>query len=153
MINDSRLNRTIAEGLMSLADTLIPEEAPWPAPSSTGLADYLVEAIRVEQDQLQLDTLHTTWIHSPLDEPYEAALAMEELIPAAFRLFRQICYIGYYAQPEVVRVLQTELNCDYHSPPQPQGYVMELDEGIVPPTVGHYTPTNQVRNVHLETVS
>jgi hypothetical protein len=153
MINDSRLDRTVADGLMSLADVLIPEQAPWPAPSSTGLADYFVDAIRVPQDQLELGALHATWLNIPRDEPLQAARAIEQRMPAAFTLFRQICYLGYYAQPEVVRVLQIEMDCDYHSPPQPQGYVMDLDEAIPPPKVGHYTPTNHVRNVRLETVS
>ncbi|MFN6548031.1 hypothetical protein [Mycolicibacterium nivoides] len=153
MINDSRLERTVAEGLMSLADVLIPEQGPWPAPSSTGLSDYFVEAVRVEQDQLELEILHTTWVNSPLEAPFEAARATERLIPSAFTLFRQICYTGYYAQPEVIRVLQSEMDCDYHSPPQPQGYLMDLEEAIVPPRVGHYTPTNHVRNVRLEPAS
>jgi hypothetical protein len=153
MIKDSRLERTVAEGLMSLADVLIPEQGPWPAPSSTGLSDYFVEAVRVEHDQLELGILHTAWVNSPREEPVEAARAAERLIPSAFTLFRQICYMGYYAQPEVIRVLQSEMACDYHSPPQPQGYLMDLEEAIAPPMVGHYTPTNHVRNVRLETAS
>jgi len=153
MINDNRLNRSVAEGLMSLADVLIPGQEPWPAPSSTVLVDYLVEAVRIPEDQLELETLHVAWVKSSLDSPIEAARGVERMIPSAFALFRQICYLGYYAQPEVVRVLQSELDCDYHSPPQPQGYVMDLDEVIVPPRIGHYTPTSQVRSVHLETAS
>ena len=105
MINDSRLDRTVAEGLMSLADVLIPEQNPWPAPSSTGLAGYFVEAVRVEQDQLELGVLHTAWANTTHEDPVEGARAAERLIPSAFALFRQICYMGYYAQPEVVRVL------------------------------------------------
>jgi hypothetical protein len=151
VINDSSLDRGVAQQLMSLADALIPADDPWPAPTSTaGLCDYFVEAIRVQRDQIELRILATTWAECPVEDPEQAVLAMQRILPSSFALFRQICYTGYYAQAEVVRVIQSELNCDYHSPPQPTGYVMELDERIPAPRIGSYTPTNQVRRVKTE---
>ncbi len=138
--------------LITAADVLIPAYGPWPAPSTTRLARYIADAATRALDIASLRRSATTLSDlstRPDADRVQALIDLEAAESSDFLDLREFITYGYYAQNEVVRVLQSELDCDYHSPPQPVGYVMELDEDITPPSIGSYTPTASITRVDL----
>lgn len=141
--------------LVRLADVLIPSAPPWPLPSTLEIKDYFRRGAttKVDVDMLRtvVDKLSDALAQN-LQSVEAAIRALETEFPAAYRAMLEFTYYAYYAQPEVVRVIRNQLDCDYISPPQPRGYVMSA-ERVTPRGVGSFVDTHKVTRVDLENVS
>jgi hypothetical protein len=141
--------------IVQAADAMIPGGGGWPRPSDTEMLAYIREGARRAADVALLrEALQA--VGAALND---GAVALEAQLsrlrterPLAFRVLQEFVYYAYYAQPEVVRAVRELLDCDYISPPQPHGYAMPPDAGIVPSRGHTYVPTHEVRRVDLSGV-
>jgi hypothetical protein len=119
--NTYALSEDSLEILAQLADLLIPGVQPWPRPSTLEIKDYFRRGASTKVD---VDML--SFVVGRLSEPLardkkateDAIQALQNDSPAHYRTLLEFSYYAYYAQPEVVRVIRAELNCDYirHEP-------------------------------------
>ncbi|MES3001020.1 MAG: hypothetical protein V4787_10045 [Pseudomonadota bacterium] len=153
---DRRTDKALTDAelaqLVRIADLMIPAGGGWPAPSSTEVGGYIREGAHRSADVTLLrEIVHT--VGPALAEGAQQAgkllAAVQAAKPLAFRVLQEFVYYAYYAQPEVVRAVRTQLDCDYISPPQPHGYTMPPDAGLSPPRHHSYVPTTEVRRVDL----
>jgi len=153
--NTYALSEDQLESLAQISDLLIPGLQPWPLPSTLEIKDYFRRgaSTKVDVDMLSFVVDRLSGPLAQSQEATEAAMhALQKESPAHYRALLEFSYYAYYAQPEVVRVIRTELNCDYISPPQPRGYVMS-SERVVPVGVGSFVPTEKIARVDLANVN
>jgi hypothetical protein len=149
---DQALGDAELEQLVRIADLMIPGEGGWPAPSSTEVRDYIREGAHRAADVALLREIVNAVGPALADGAPQAAqqlAAAQATKPLAFRVLLEFVYYAYYAQPEVVRAVRTQLDCDYVSPPQPHGYTMPPDTGLAPSRHHGYVPTAEVRRVDI----
>jgi hypothetical protein len=150
--------------LLAFADTLVPPAGDFPAPSRTGLLGYFrryitrrkLEAthfpfISLEEVDALLVHLGSDFLIVEQDERSARVEVLSRQDEGLFVLFQALTYFAYYAQPEVVRAIQSTGSAgdDYHGPPQPYGYPREepWDEATFSHGRGTYIKTEDVRPV------
>lgn len=150
----------------AIADTLIPPEGGFPAPSTVGVRAFAERYVAPEGQPatwypfLSVDELHRSL--DALDGLAEAAEAkrirvlqsVETEMPAFFAAVRDLVYQGYYSRPEVVRAINEHLPAgrDYRITPQPYGYaevIDDWDEDLLSRVRGTYTATQDVVRLAL----
>jgi hypothetical protein len=165
--SEAPLNFSIhqANVLLAFADTLIPPVGDFPAPSRTGLPEYFRRYITQRKEEathfpsISLEEVDALLVHLGEDfmnlELDERTIRVEVLCrqnEGLFVLFQALTYFAYYAQPEVVRAIQSSSSAgdDYHGPPQPYGYPGEepWDEAMFSHGRGTYIKTEDVRRVN-----
>jgi hypothetical protein len=140
------------DALVSIADHMIPADGAWPAPSATGVREYIQRGAARQAD---VSCLHAVAEAMKPVLGRSAAAVQDRLTalqcenPLSFRVLLEFVYYAYYAQPEVARVIRQVLDCDYISPPQPHGYALPADEGLAPSRAHRYVPTTEVRRLDL----
>ncbi|WP_320670089.1 gluconate 2-dehydrogenase subunit 3 family protein [Patulibacter defluvii] len=145
------------DGLVGLADEMIPGRNGWPRPSETGIELFFQRVLGAAPDaaraRVALDALadHAGVAMAEADgaQRVAALTALEQQQPRLFRALLEFVYFGYYSRPSVVEALNEVLGTDYISPPQPRGYELSRDEDPVPHGLGGYTPTEQMRPLDL----
>ncbi|MGF1662988.1 MAG: hypothetical protein ACFCVG_11085 [Kineosporiaceae bacterium] len=138
----------LADILDAVADTLVPPEGDWPAPSALGVGPDLAGHLRPEHLEQLADaaaTLPPDFAEASPDARTDVLRRVEATDPAAFDLLRRACYLGYYARPEVVAVLRARGH-DIAESPQPHGYaITPVDLAAVPQSGrGRYLPTSGI---------
>ncbi|MFC5290114.1 gluconate 2-dehydrogenase subunit 3 family protein [Actinokineospora guangxiensis] len=153
--------------LKAAAHCLIPGGGHFPPADRTGMLFFLTRYIAPEgQDarlfpfleerevRLRLDELGEPFLSAQEDERVEALRALELAEPRFFTALRDLVYHAYYAQPEVTRAINRELDAgrDYRGAPQPLGYsdvLLDWDEELVDRVRGSYTKTEDVVRVPI----
>lgn len=140
---------TIPEGtaraLGAVADVMIPGNQDYPSASAAGVGEFIathVSGADLEQLEALLATLDASDLGSEAVERWLAELEGED----AFVLLRWYVYAGYYASPLVTHAMNLR-GIDYHGPPQPLGYRIEVEPPRPEHDRGSYTPTEEVRRV------
>ncbi|MGF1646713.1 MAG: hypothetical protein ACFCVF_07325 [Kineosporiaceae bacterium] len=138
----------LADVLDAVADTMIPPEGDWPAPSALAVGADLADQLRHEHLALISDaagTLPPGFAEASLVVRTVVLRRLEQTDPASFDLLRRACYLGYYARPEVVAVLRARGH-DVSESPQPNGYaIAPVDLATMPRTGrGRYVATSDV---------
>jgi hypothetical protein len=119
-----RATTPLARVLDAVADTLIPPEGDWPAPSGLAVGADLTGHLRPEhlaQLAEAAATLPAGFADAAPDARTDVLSRVEAT--ASFDLLRRACYLGYYARPEVVAVLRARGH-DIAVAPQPDGYAI-----------------------------
>ena len=142
-----------AELIDAICERMIPPTPRWPAASEIRLGAAIERHLR-ETEWVALTTalgqLCSKHNFTLLDDTEQDALisAFETEQPGSFGLLRQVLYLGYYAQPQVVSVFR-DLGFDVNDSPQPNGYSMApFDNRRVPiGGPGGWIPTREVVRV------
>ncbi len=150
----------------AIADTLIPPEGGFPAPSTVGVRAFAERYVAPEgQPATWYPFLTANKLHRRLDaldglaEADEAKRirvlrGVEAEMPAFFAAVRDLVYQGYYSRPEVVRAINEHLPAgrDYRITPQPYGYaevIDDWDDDLLSRVRGTYTATKDVVRLNL----
>lgn len=150
----------------AVADTLIPPDNGFPAPSEVGVRAFAERYVAPDgqpatwypfltADELhrQLDALDGL-AHAAPSERIRVLKAVESDTPAFFAAVRDLVYQGYYSRPEVVRAINERLPAgrDYRITPQPYGYaevIEDWDDALLSRVRGTYTATEDVVRLDL----
>lgn len=150
----------------AVADTLIPPENGFPAPSAVGVRTFTERYVAPDgqpatwypfltADDLNrhLDALDGFPDAAP-SERIRVLRAVESETPAFFAALRDLVYHGYYSRPEVVRAINERLPAgrDYRITPQPYGYaevIEDWDDALLSRVLGTYTATQDVVRLEL----
>lgn len=143
--------QTAAVFLDAVTERLIPPTGAWPAATTMGVGADVLPRLRESERAALLSALEMLgtveeFTARPGPGQDEALRGLEARNPQAFALIRQILYLAYYAQPRVVKLLQS-MGYDIQETPQPHGYRMDPfnEERAQRNGPGVWIPTEAVR--------
>ncbi len=165
-----RFNDAQAAVINAIAETMIPAAGTFPAASDVEIVDFYGRYVTPDSRPLKyfplaaemdfkqrLDGLGETFVDASASERSETLKSLEtgdEDAQAFFVQLRALTYYGYYSRPEVT--LQIRLTSDaaddYHGPPQPYGYLGQVEpwpEGAFDNPVGSYLETEDVVRIDI----
>jgi hypothetical protein len=143
--HDVSISEDTLGALRLVADAIIPGDSNYPSASAAGVVEFIVTRIS-EQDLQQLESLLHT--RPPAQHGAEAIRRWlsEAASTEAFTLLRWYVYTAYYASPRVTDAMNRR-GFDYHGPPQPLGYRIDVEAPVPDHRRGSYVPTDEVRRV------
>jgi len=156
-----------AAAIDALADTLIPEEGGFPAPSSVNVLGFFRRYVTPKgQPAVWYPFLSAEdiagicgWLgdgFAAADEDSRVAAVgvVERDHAEMFNRVRDLVYQAYYSRPEVIAAINAQLPAgkDYRITPQPFGYadvIEDWDEDLLGRVQGSYIRTEDVTRVPL----
>jgi hypothetical protein len=150
--------------LKAASDELIPPGEGFPAPSEVGvIEDFLGRYITpggqepthfpfASEDDFKahVNALGEDFLVGDSARRVATLKKVEQESSAFFSQLLSLVYYGYYSRPQVIEAIRTNLVAgrDYHGPPQPYGYLSELeqwDDSKLPRGRGTYIQTADVK--------
>lgn len=151
--------------LAAFADTLIPPEGAFPAPSAIRVVeDFMTRYVVADDAEVVylpavteadvaalVGRLETGFAEAGQEERSAALTAMEAEEAELFGRLRLLVYAGYYSRPEVRAAIANTLAAgrDFRGTPQPYGYadaIEDWDESLLNRS-GSYVRTEEVEPV------
>lgn len=151
--------------LAALADTLIPGEGAFPAPSAVRVVeDFMTRYVAADETEViylpavmlgdvvaTVDRLGPGFAAAGEEDRVAAVSALESEEAELFAKFRALVYAGYYSRPEVRTAIAGTLKAgrDFRGTPQPYGYadvIEDWDESLLNRN-GSYVKTTEVEPV------
>lgn len=144
-------DQQIALYLDLITERMIPPEGPWPSAVALRTGEDILGHLRDSERNAVVQALSQLGSYMVFERMSgsardDALRTLEQQHPASFALIRQIAYLSYYAQPEVITLLQG-LGYDINSTPGPTGYHVESFSVSHLPAKrsGTWIPTEQVK--------